>query len=241
MELKGVTIGYSDKNIAESINIKFNKNELSGLIGRSGCGKSTLLKSFFDFSIIKKGDFLYNGKDISKFTKNETKKYKNKIFYLRPENNLVEFLDFYQNVLNNFNNYKNCIYKFFKILTKEQKQELFNILKELEVEDLAFEKVSNLSSGQKQRLSIAQMLFNRPEIILADEPTSNLDIVNTKLIFDILNRYKIDAYIIIAIHDLTSATSKFDRLFAFQPSTTEIIEVDCNDFDIEKLGKYYYE
>ncbi|SYV96853.1 Alkylphosphonate ABC transporter, ATP-binding component [Mycoplasmopsis edwardii] len=240
MKFKNANIGYNKEVVLKNVNLELFKGQINGIIGKSGCGKSTLLKAIFDKEMLIDGEIIFDNVSIKQASKSLLKKFKNKIYYLRPDHNLLEFTDFYQNILISYPHYKNMFYKFFRILTKHQRIELFYLLKEFNVEDLAFEKISNLSSGQKQRLSIVQMLFNKPEIILADEPTSNLDILNSKHVFEILNRYKSDKIIFIAIHDLSSAYH-FDRLFTFDRVNDGVFEIPSNEFDIESLGKYYYD
>lgn len=239
MKFENITLSYQDKIVVKDVNLSFPKAKLCALIGPSGSGKSTLLNSIFNHSIIKIGILKFNNKNVKDFNNKELKKFKQQIYYLKPENNLIEDLDFYQNLMSDFKFYKNKFYKLFKILTKKQKEELFALLSKLSMQEYAFEKITKLSSGQKQRLSIAKMLFNKPKIILADEPTSNLDIVNTKLIFDLLNEYKLNAHIIVAIHDLNSALKHFDKFFVFSKNDTKIKELNKQELNIRQLTKYY--
>ncbi|UWV81345.1 hypothetical protein [Mycoplasmopsis cynos] len=84
------------------------------------------------------------------------------------------------------------------------------------------------------------MFFNEPKIILADEPTSNLDILNSKKVFDFLQKYKSKRLIFVAIHDLNNA-SEFDHIFTINKEQKSIIEIPNDEFNMDNLTKYYHE
>ncbi|UWV82488.1 ATP-binding cassette domain-containing protein [Mycoplasmopsis cynos] len=153
-------IGYEKNIILEDVNLTLKIGELNGIIGKSGVGKSTILKSFFDLDLILEGSLISKDhKDVKMLSKKEKKLYKSSIFYLRPDNNFLEELDFFQNILLGFRKYKNIFYQLFKILTKSQKNYLFDLLKYFNVEELAFEKIANLSSVLKTTFKHSANVF----------------------------------------------------------------------------------
>ncbi|MBD4756528.1 ATP-binding cassette domain-containing protein, partial [Xanthomonas citri pv. citri] len=118
------------------------------------------------------------------------------------------------------------------IITKEQKINIFTKLDELGILDKAFYKVSDLSGGQQQRVEIAKLLVKNVDLILADEPTSNLDRLTSlevlSLLREIANQGKT---IIVNIHDLSLVKENFDRVIAIKNKT---IVFDKKTKDVEQ-------
>ncbi|QKT05547.1 ATP-binding cassette domain-containing protein [Mycoplasma sp. OR1901] len=223
IKYENVELNYGDKKILSDVNLTFEKNKVYGLIGKSGSGKSTLLYSIFDWKIIKAGNLIISNKKNEWTSTKEIKTFKNSISLLEANNNFIDSLTFYENILLSYRLYKNYFYKVFKLLTKNQKDYLFDLLKEFGMEEYAFAKISDLSTGQKQRLAYINAIFNIPDVLLCDEPTSNLDNVNTKLIYESIQRNKQNRITIIALHDLDSAIDYCDNIIAIDNGKIEKI------------------
>ena len=170
-------------NVLNKINYKFNKGKIYSLVGPSGSGKSTLLNILSLIDKPSMGKLRIEGKDII-FSDSEVndKIRAKKIGIIYQQNNLLPDFTALENVylarLSIENNKKKAIEAAKKIITK------MGLIKRIN------HYPSELSSGEMQRIAIARALINEPEIILADEPTGNLDHSTAKEVFKILYKLK---------------------------------------------------
>ena len=177
-------------NVLNKINYKFNKGKIYSLVGPSGSGKSTLLNILSLIDKPSRGKLMIGGKDII-FSDSEVndKIRAKKIGIIYQQNNLLADFTALENVylarLSIENNKKKAIEAAKKIITK------MGLIKRIN------HYPSELSGGEMQRIAIARALINEPEIILADEPTGNLDHSTAKEVFKILYKLKDSSRLII--------------------------------------------
>lgn len=189
------------------LNLTFDAGTFNSIIGQSGSGKSTLLNILGTLDKATSGDVLINGKDTQKMKKDEVSSLRNEsigfIFqfhYLLPEFTALE------NVLLPYQITK-------KPLTSEITDRANELLNIVGLSDKKNNLAMNLSGGQQQRVAIARSLINNPKIILADEPTGNLDSDTTDQVYELLreiNRTYKTTFIVIT-HDRHIA-EKADRI-----------------------------
>lgn len=173
------------------------------LLGKSGSGKSTLLNILGFLDNPSSGEIIVNGKQLTKFRTKEIDAYRNTcVGFIFQDYNLVEYFNIYKNLELVLNLQK-------KKVTKEY---LDNLLKMVGIEGLGNRRVNELSGGQKQRVTIARALIKNPNIILADEPTGNLDSVTGKQIFSILKSISREKLVIVVSHDVEFAKIYADRI-----------------------------
>ncbi|QVK05051.1 phosphonate ABC transporter ATP-binding protein [Mycoplasma mycoides] len=217
IELKEISVQYNKKSdlVLKDINLDIFQGELVAIIGPSGVGKSTLFKIIINSLRPVKGQVKVFDKDILKFNKKQKRLFISKIGFLTQTPNLIYTDNVYNNIIRSTSKYKNNFYKFFSILTRKQKIAIFEKLDELNILDKAFFKVSELSGGQQQRVEIAKLLIKDVELILADEPTSNLDKKTSIEVLKVLkNISKQNKTILVNIHDLSLVKRYFDRVIA---------------------------
>ncbi|QVJ96154.1 ATP-binding cassette domain-containing protein [Mycoplasma mycoides subsp. capri] len=217
IELKEISVQYNNKSdlVLKDISLDIFQAELVAIIGPSGVGKSTLFKIIINSLIPVKGQVKVFDKDILKFNKKQKRLFISKIGFLTQTPNLIYTDNVYNNIIRSTSKYKNNFYKFFSILTRKQKIAIFEKLDELNILDKAFFKVSELSGGQQQRVEIAKLLIKDVELILADEPTSNLDKKTSIEVLKVLkNISKQNKTILVNIHDLSLVKRYFDRVIA---------------------------
>ena len=186
---------YNDESVAlKDINFKVKKGEFISIVGQSGAGKSTLLKLIFAEEKPTKGEVFIKGKNISKIKGN-------KLPILRRHIGVV-FQDF--KLLDKKTVFENVAFA-MEVSGRSDADIKEDVPQVLEIVGLS-NKINNytneLSGGEKQRVSIARALVHRPDIIIADEPTGNLDLVNTWDIVQLLT--KINQYgttIVLATHN----------------------------------------
>ena len=186
---------YSDDSVAlKDINFKVKKGEFISIVGQSGAGKSTLLKMIFAEERPTKGDVFIKGRNISKIKNN-------KLPILRRHIGVV-FQDF--KLLDKKTVFENVAFA-MEVSGRSDldiKEDVPQVLEIVGLSDKINNYTTELSGGEKQRVSIARALVHRPDIIVADEPTGNLDLVNTWDIIQLLT--KINQYgttIVLATHD----------------------------------------
>ena len=183
---------YYNKDLAlENINLEIKSGEFIAIIGESGSGKSTLLSVLSTLLKPTSGDIVYenmNYKDI----KNIDDFRKNNIGFIFQFHYLINYLSVKENI-----NLAN---------EKASKEEIFDLLKLLGIQNLIDKYPNEISGGQRQRVAIARALINNPKIIFADEPTGNLDSKNSLNVFELFKTLaNIGTTIIVATHDKSLA------------------------------------
>lgn len=187
--------GNSSTNALSDINLTIKENEFIALMGPSGSGKSTLLNLIGGLENPTEGLILINEKDISEYKDKALSKYRNTtIGFIFQEFHLEPFLTIKENVL---------LPTYFNHPSAHDEIYAEKLIKEVELLNKIDAKVNELSGGQKQRTAIARALINHPKIILADEPTGNLDLKTGETIIQLLkDMHKIHKItLIIATHD----------------------------------------
>ncbi len=198
LELKNVTKVYGKKENAFSalkkISLTFEPGTTNAIVGKSGSGKSTMLHILIGLDRATEGSVLFDGKNILKDVDTDTWRGRNvgivfQQFFLQPTDSVVENVALPLKIQGT--NKKNRIKK------------ALAALEQVGLTDKARNKANDLSGGQKQRVAIARALVDNPAIVIADEPTGNLDSENgatvEKLLFD-LNK-KLGTTLIIVTHD----------------------------------------
>ena len=162
---------YENNHILKGINLRVDKGEIISLVGASGAGKTTLLQILgtIDKYDKKEGSkLLLKNQDISDFTENQLANFRN---------HELGFIFQYHQLLPEFNVIENiCIPAFIKKTPKNIAESKANqLMNYLGISDRSKNKPNELSGGEKQRVAVARALINEPSIILADEPSGNLD------------------------------------------------------------------
>ncbi|MFY8184658.1 MAG: ABC transporter ATP-binding protein [Bacteroidia bacterium] len=210
IETIGVSKEFSDPIIVKVLNdVSFHVDhgEFVSIMGKSGCGKSTLLY------ILSTMDTDYQGK---LFLNDELLSGKNDTQLAKVRNEKIGFVFQFHYLLQEFSVVKNVMIpglKLGKYSTQEIEYRAMERLKMLGMQDHALKKPNQLSGGQKQRVAIARALINDPLIIMGDEPTGNLDKLNSDLVFDIFSELTKEKKqtILVVTHDPEFA-DKTDRI-----------------------------
>ena len=185
--------------------------EFVSIIGKSGSGKSTLLSLLGALDTPTSGSIVVDDNDIARLSRKDQTLYRaRKIGFVFQHYNLITNLTALENVM--------LALEYGGMPIKDRKARAIELLDEVGIEDtMQQRKPGKLSGGQQQRVSIARALANKPAIILADEPTGNLDSATGKKIFDLLHHLsRTENTTIIAVaHDLDIA-GKTDRTFTLK-------------------------
>ena len=184
LELKNVKKVYVVKNekvmALNDVSYTFEMNNFYGIMGHSGSGKTTLISILGLLESFDSGTYLINGEEVKDFDNNKISKIRRDyVGFVFQDFYLDEYLNVYENVMLPLITHKE--------LSKETKNEMvIEALTKVGIVDRKNHFPSQLSGGEKQRVAIARALINNPKIILADEPTGNLDSDTASEIIDIL-------------------------------------------------------
>ena len=210
ISIKNVSISYTNNLILENINLEINKGDFIYLIGETGSGKSSLLKALYKGIELNRGSIIVSEYDLKKIRKN-------KIAYLRRELGII-FQDF--QLLSDRNIYKNLEFVLRSTGWKDKneiKNRISEVLNKVHLKKVEKKMPFELSGGEQQRVSIARSLLNNPKIILADEPTGNLDPEKSKSIIETLKEINLEGTtIIIATHDYSIIENFPNKTYRFE-------------------------
>ena len=164
----------------QNVDLEVKEGEFVAIMGPSGCGKSTLLNILGLLDTPTQGTYLLNGVDVSTMNEDQrTDIRKGKLGFVFQSFNLIDELNVYENV--------ELPLKYLNISASERKRRVTEMLKRMSISHRAQHYPQQLSGGQQQRVAIARAVVANPQLILADEPTGNLDSRNGKEVMDLLS------------------------------------------------------
>lgn len=210
LELKNVKKVYVVKNekvmALNDVSYTFEMNNFYGIMGHSGSGKTTLISILGLLESFDSGTYLLNGEEVKDFDNNKISKIRRDyVGFVFQDFYLDEYLNVYENVMLPLITHKE--------LSKETKNEMvIEALTKVGIVDRKNHFPSQLSGGEKQRVAIARALINNPKIILADEPTGNLDEDNEKMIFQILKDLSKEGKCVIVVSHSNEVKSYADKI-----------------------------
>ena len=233
IQVKHLSKSYKGKNktnvILKNVNITLFDVGLVYIIGPSGCGKSTLLNIFDGIDNEYEGDVFINDTNIRKLKGKEKRMFfKNNIGIVSQASNLFESLTVYQNLL------LTCYIKGIN------KSIIDEYLKKYKLEKLKNHKISILSGGEKQRISLIRAIINKPKIIFADEPTGALDKDNAQILMDELYELSKTTLVIVVTHNLNLINEYKGSIIEIKDKEVEIREnltINTNYVRYSKLVK----
>jgi putative ABC transport system ATP-binding protein len=192
LELNNIFKIYGDLHALDDVNLKVEKGEWVSIMGPSGSGKSTLMNIIGCMDKPTKGQVILDGVDISKENnKGLTVIRRDKIGLIFQQFHLVNYLNALENVM---------LAQYYHSIPDEK--EAMEALVKVGLADRAKHLPSQLSGGEQQRVCVARALINQPEIILADEPTGNLDDRNEEIVVDLFRElHKDGTTLVVVTHD----------------------------------------
>ncbi|MBU7015700.1 MAG: ABC transporter ATP-binding protein [Theionarchaea archaeon] len=213
------TMGDTMVNALRGVSLSMEEGEFVSIVGTSGSGKSTLLNLVGGLMKPSKGKVWVKGEDLTKLNENDLALFRRKyIGFVFQSFNLVSTLTAVENV--------ELPLVFSNASASEREKRVTTLLTELGLEDRLHHNPTELSGGQQQRVSIARAIINNPEIILADEPTGNLDSKTSEEIMEVLyalNR-KGQTFLVVT-HDMNVAHYGNRIIYLTDGQVTRIEEV----------------
>ena len=196
-----------DIDAVKNVSLKIKKGEFIIISGPSGAGKTTLLNMVSGIDFPSSGEVMISGNSIKSFSKNQLNELRRKtIGMVFQAHALMPLLSAYENV--------ELPLRILGISGKERKNKTEEILEILGLKYRMSHRPYELSGGERQRVSVARALVRKPKILVADEPTSQLDSVNTEIVFEQIKDIckKFNTTVVLATHD--QRMKKFgDKLF----------------------------
>lgn len=198
IKLKNVSKFYYSKGVIASgfskVNVEFNIGEFVAITGESGSGKSTLLNVISGLDTYEEGEMYVDGKETSHYMEKDWEDYRRKYIGNIYQNfNLINSYTVYQNI--------ELVLILNGLTKKEARPKVLELIKKVNLEKFTKTKVSKLSGGQKQRVAIARALAKDVPVIIADEPTGNLDKRSAESIVKLLKELSKDKLVIIVTHN----------------------------------------
>ncbi len=215
--------GRSSSDIVlTDVNMEVGRGELIYFVGKIGSGKSSLLKMLYGEIPMYNGEGMVAGYNLERLRQSQVPYLRRKLgivfqdFQLLPDRNLYSNLEF---VL------KATRWR----RTSEIKQRIEQMLELVGLTHMAYEQPHRLSRGQQQRLAVGRAFINHPELILADEPTGNLDFVAAEEVMELfMDIISMGTSVIIATHDMSIIERYPSRTFAFEDG--KVFEIDLDNF-----------
>ena len=223
IKAQNIKKSFGSLEVLKGINLEIPKGKIHSIVGASGAGKTTLLQILGTLSKPDSGDIFFNDKNISTFTDRELATFRNQE---------IGFVFQFHHLLPEFSALENvCIPAFIAKKSKaEAEKRALELLKYLGLMDRIEHKPSELSGGEKQRVAVARALVNSPSVVLADEPSGNLDSANRNELHELLFKLRDDfgQTFIIVTHDDNFA-ERSDKIIhikdgVIEPSDTSLAD-----------------
>ena len=222
---------YSSSNVCcalRKINLEFKMGEFVAVTGESGSGKTTLLNIISGFDSYEDGEIYINDEPTSYYDEEDWERYrKNEIAFIFQSYNLIDSYSVLENVM--------VTYILEGVSIEVAKEKSLGILKQVGLDNDVNKKTSKLSGGQKQRLAIARALAKETNIIVADEPTGNLDEENGNAVLQLLKNLSKDKLVIIVTHNQSQVEPYITRRIRLHDGEVVSDDVLCEENKVTSL------
>lgn len=210
LTLQNISKSYREQQVLVNINFEVREREMASIMGKSGVGKSTLLAVMAGLILPDSGQVLFQDRVISNLDEEKLAAFRlNHIGFIFQDFKLIPSLTAHDNILMG-------IYPRRDIPSAEKEKRINELASQVGLTGKLTEKTDNLSGGEKQRVAIARSLVNRPDLVLADEPTGNLDAATAEEIMSLfkeLHKTSATSFLIITHdQDVADQTQKTYRL-----------------------------
>jgi len=197
IKLKSVSKKYGGQTVLDDINFSIEEDEFVSIIGKSGVGKTTLLSILAGMVKPDSGKILFNNQDITGYDEEQFANFRlMNIGIVFQDFKLIPSLSVYDNVFL-------ALYPRRDLSKQEKDKRIKNVVSQVGMSHKILQRVNNLSGGEKQRVAIARSLVSNPKLVLADEPTGNLDTKTSTSIIELFQKLnkELKTTFIIITHD----------------------------------------
>lgn len=209
IDIKDITKNFGDLQVLRGVNLHIDKGEVISIVGPSGAGKTTLLQLIGTLDKPTSGSIEFNGKELCRMSESELATFRNKH---------IGFVFQFHQLLPEFTALENVMIPALIAgrNRKEAEREAVELLEVMGLKERVAHKPSEMSGGENQRVAVARALINRPDVILADEPSGSLDSKNKeelhKLFFELRDRYGQTFLIVTHDEGLAATTDRTIRM-----------------------------
>ncbi|UII58496.1 adenosylcobinamide amidohydrolase (plasmid) [Cytobacillus spongiae] len=219
MDVKGVSVGYSEKKIVEDMNFHIDKGEFFGILGPNGSGKTTLLKAMTGLLPLLEGNITLKGKQLHHYSSRELATHVAVLPQISTETFSYEVRETV--MLGRYAHQKG----FLKGMTERDTEIVEKVMEQTGIASFQHRYLHELSGGERQRVFLAQALAQEPQVLLLDEPTNHLDLAYQKSLLDLIKQQTVEEKLtVIAIfHDLNLASLYCDRLLLLEKGKTRLL------------------
>ncbi|MBE6308106.1 MAG: ABC transporter ATP-binding protein [Bacteroidales bacterium] len=209
IDIKDITKNFGDLQVLRGVNLHIGKGEVISIVGPSGAGKTTLLQLVGTLDKPTSGSILFNGKELCRMSDGELATFRNRH---------IGFVFQFHQLLPEFTALENVMMPALIAgrNRKEVEKEAMELLAVMGLKERATHKPSEMSGGENQRVAVARALINRPDVVLADEPSGSLDSKNKeelhKLFFELRDRYGQTFLIVTHDEGLAAITDRTIRM-----------------------------
>ncbi len=206
IDAKGIYKKFGKLEVLKGVSLRLEKGKVLSIVGKSGSGKSTLLHILGTLDSFDKGKLLIDNIDTGNLSKNDISEFRN---------NRIGFIFQFHHLLDEFNAVENVMIPALigKKPESEARKSALELLGLLGLKDRVDHKPNQLSGGEQQRVAVARALINKPDLILADEPTGNLDSESSQqlhnLLFDIRDRFNLSFVIVTHNEELAKMSDRY--------------------------------
>jgi len=214
LQLKNISKGYGDpeksnfRKVLEGLNLEIEKGQKVAIAGPSGSGKTTLLNLIGTLDLPDSGEIYFRGKEITRYSQKELAHFRNReLGFVFQLHHLLPQCTLWENVLL-------PVLPIRKVVGKVEKEWAEHLLRKVGLWEQRNQKPSELSGGESQRTAVVRALMNKPQLVLADEPTGALDEQNAENLTDLLQRLSVDEGItLIVVTHSNELASQMDKVF----------------------------
>jgi lipoprotein-releasing system ATP-binding protein len=214
LQLKNIFKGYGDpqksnfRKVLEGLNLELEKGQKVAIAGPSGSGKTTLLNLIGTLDLPDRGEIYFKGKEITRYSPKELAYFRNReLGFVFQLHHLLPQCTLWENVLL-------PVLPFQKVVGKTEKEWAEHLLRKVRLWEQRNQKPSELSGGESQRTAVVRALINKPQLILADEPTGALDEQNAENLTGLLQKLSAEEGItLIIVTHSNELASQMDKVF----------------------------
>ena len=229
IELKHVCKKFSNEYVLKDIDLLLPQYGIVVIYGPSGCGKTTLLYVISSLYKCDEGDVSFNGRSYKSLTEEQKDQLRNtKIGFVFQDYKLFDFETVKNNLMLTID--IKC-----SDTKKDKERRIRDLLKIVGLAHKENEPISNLSGGERQRIAIARALCNSPSVILADEPTGNLDMKNSELVMSTLEKIARESLVVIVSHDEKLTKKYADQIIYMKDGHIDNIEYTNHNNHVDLL------
>ncbi len=218
LELKAISKSYGNQQVLNNVDFKINSQEFISIIGKSGIGKTTLLSVLAGLVKPDQGKSFFQNEEISNYNEEQ-------LAHFRLLNIGIVFQDFkIIPSLSAFDNVYLALHPRTDIAKTKKKERVKNVLNKVGLAHKSHDKVFNLSGGEKQRVAIARSLVGQPKLVLADEPTGNLDEATSESIMDLFQSLhsELSTAFVVITHD-SDIANKTQKIYQLSSQKLELL------------------